>query len=82
MSPIITSHVYPPIPDRRFDWAAYRDPEGIQGEGPTEAAAVADFIEQEREACDHPGEDIANGRHVCPDCGHEWDITYDPPGDY
>lgn len=26
--------------------------------------------------------DIANGRHACPDCGHEWDITYDPPGDY
>lgn len=50
--PIVTSHVYPPIPDRRFDWAAYRDPEGIQGEGPTEAAAITDFIEQEREQMD------------------------------
>ena len=25
MSKIITRNVYPPIPDRRFDWCAYHD---------------------------------------------------------
>lgn len=42
---IITEHVYPPIPDRRFDWAAYRDgdEEGPCGYGPTEADAIADL---------------------------------------
>ena len=38
---------YPPIPDRRFDWAAWfkGDPEGIQGRGPTKAAAIDNLIE-------------------------------------
>lgn len=40
-------HVYPPIPERHSDWAAYRDPEGRVGRGATEAAAVADLLEQE-----------------------------------
>ena len=44
---IITEHVYPPIPDRRFDWAATLDgyePGDPHGEGPTENAAVADLL--------------------------------------
>lgn len=52
-SPVITTHVYPPIPLRRFDWAAYRDPEGaIYGEGPTEAAAISDLLAQEADMAD------------------------------
>lgn len=43
---IVTSHVYPPIPVRQFDWCAhYDDPEGPCGYGPTEAAAVDDLID-------------------------------------
>jgi hypothetical protein len=40
--------VYPPIPDRRWDWCAYYDGDeesGNIGYGTTEAEAVADFIE-------------------------------------
>lgn len=45
---IKTSHVYPPIPIREFDWQAYYDGEeeaGQYGHGRTEAAAVVDLIE-------------------------------------
>ena len=43
---IVTEHVYPPIPIRRFDWAAhYDDPEGPSGWGPTEADAIADLLD-------------------------------------
>lgn len=45
---IKTVCVYPPIPDRRFDWIAYFDGEeeaGDYGYGATEQAAIADFIE-------------------------------------
>lgn len=43
--------VYPPIPDRSFDYAAYRDPEPGHpvGRGPTPFAAINDLIEQESE---------------------------------
>lgn len=46
---IITEHVYPPIPDRRFDWSAVTD--GYEGGDPigygrTEAEAIADLREQ------------------------------------
>ena len=51
---ILTEHVYPPIPDRSCDWAAYRDgydgaPDShcLVGRGPTEKAAIADLIELE-----------------------------------
>ena len=47
---IQTHHVYPPIPDRRWDWVAYRDPEGRNGSGPTEADAVGDLLQGEWEA--------------------------------
>lgn len=45
---IATHLVYPPIPDRRFDWHAYRDPEARhQGWGPTEDAAILDLLMEE-----------------------------------
>jgi predicted RNase H-like HicB family nuclease len=48
--PIITENVYPPIPIRQFDWAAYRDPEGSVGWGKTEAEAIAALRELEEDA--------------------------------
>jgi hypothetical protein len=43
---IVTSHVFPPIPDRRFDWCAWYDghEEGPQGFGRTEDEARRDLI--------------------------------------
>jgi hypothetical protein len=44
---IVTTHVYPPIPVRTFDWHAYFDGEeesGIDGYGPTREEAIADFM--------------------------------------
>ena len=49
---IVTDHVYPPIPDRRFDWSAvdgdtYGGEEcDLIGYGATEAEAVADLKKQ------------------------------------
>ena len=43
---IVTSHIYPPIPDRSMDWCAYYDGEeerGDYGYGPTEQAAIDDL---------------------------------------
>lgn len=55
---IVTEHTFPPIPRRDWDWHAFYDgdeprdsgeddvPGGMDfGEGPTEAAAVADLLE-------------------------------------
>lgn len=44
---IITDFVYPPIPVRTMDWAAYYDgcEEGPVGHGATEAEAIADLID-------------------------------------
>lgn len=49
---IITTHVYPPIPIRSMDWSAVRegyepDSRCLVGWGRTEAAAIADLLEQE-----------------------------------
>ncbi len=49
---IITEYVYPPIPVRQFDWAAYRDgyePDSGSpvGWGATEAEAIAELRELE-----------------------------------
>lgn len=47
---IITNNVYPPIPDRQFDWSAVRDgyePGCPVGRGPTEEAAIADLLAME-----------------------------------
>jgi hypothetical protein len=49
---IITENVYPPIPDRRWDWSAVRDgyePGDPIGRGPTENAAIRDLLDQEDE---------------------------------
>jgi hypothetical protein len=43
---IVTSHVYPPIPARNWDWCAHYDGEeeaGNYGWGRTEAEAIQDF---------------------------------------
>jgi hypothetical protein len=54
---IQTSHDYPPIPNRNFDWSAVLDSyEGElgdpHGQGPTEEAAIADLLEQLEDAND------------------------------
>lgn len=44
---IITRHIFPPIPDRRFDWIAYFDDQAERGEygyGRTEQEAVAALL--------------------------------------
>jgi hypothetical protein len=51
---IITEFVYPPIPDRRFDWSAVTEDydaaddakQPPMGHGATEEAAIADLLEQ------------------------------------
>jgi hypothetical protein len=52
---IVTQHVYPPIPDRRFDWSAVLDDydggfsDGSSdpvGRGATEQEAIRDLMEQ------------------------------------
>jgi hypothetical protein len=50
--PVVTSPVFPPIPTRAFDWCAHRDGEeekGGYGYGPTEQAAIDDFLANEAE---------------------------------
>lgn len=45
---IITSNIYPPIPDRSHDWGAYYDgkeEDGYKGFGATEAEAIRDLVE-------------------------------------
>lgn len=60
MTRIVTSHPYPPIPDRRFDWCAYRD--GMEenthayGWGETEAEAIADLVRLEKEEAEYEEE--------------------------
>lgn len=47
---IITSNVYPPIPNRQFDWSAVRDgyePGALIGWGTTEAQAIEDLLAAE-----------------------------------
>lgn len=46
---IVTDHVYPPIPDRRWDWSAVTDnyePGEPIGHGRTEQAAIDDLLQQ------------------------------------
>jgi len=55
---IITRFVYPPIPDRRFDWCAWHEGDeddganmlAVAGWGSTEAAALEDLkrLDEER----------------------------------
>lgn len=49
MELIVTEFVYPPIPDRRWDWQAAfdsYDEGGLIGQGPTEFAAIVDLLLQ------------------------------------
>lgn len=49
---IVTVHVYPPIPIRTMDWAAYyegTEENGPYGYGVTEGDAVADLLENYEE---------------------------------
>jgi len=46
---IITNYLFPPIPDRNFDWHATiegREEKGINGFGATEQEAIEDLKEQ------------------------------------
>lgn len=48
MRKIVTSHMFPPIPIRDFDWCAHFDGEeekGNYGWGRTEAEAIQDFLD-------------------------------------
>lgn len=50
VSKIITSHDYPPIPIRDYDWSAIRenyDEGDLIGYGKTEQEAINDLIKQE-----------------------------------
>lgn len=64
MQKIITENIYPPIPDRRFDWQATYDGDEpndngsmAHGFGRTEIEAINDLC------VNFPREDVA-----CPDC--------------
>lgn len=50
MPTIKTTHVFPPIPMRQFDWAAWDDNLGADcspiGRGATEQEAITDLMEQ------------------------------------
>ena len=49
---IITTHIYPPIPIRQYDWEAFRcsyDEGDAIGYGRTEQEAINDLINQENE---------------------------------
>jgi hypothetical protein len=49
MFDIVTSYIYPPVPDRNYDWAATYDgyePGDPIGYGKTEAEAILDLLEQ------------------------------------
>ena len=52
MSDIVMRQVFPPIPDRRFDWAVWHDgdeEEGHVGYGATPAEALADLERLDKE---------------------------------
>lgn len=44
---IVTTHIFPPIPDRNFDWMAYLENDAekpwMHGYGPTEQDAIEDL---------------------------------------
>lgn len=58
-SKVITTNIFPPIPDRRFDWCAYFDGDEpndngsmMQGFGATESEAIDDLIRLYEEKCE------------------------------
>jgi hypothetical protein len=67
MKIIKTSHDFPAIPDRRFDWSAvdddtYDGPGCPIGRGATEQEAIDDLLEQLRERADAQGYYDSKGR--------------------
>ena len=81
MSKIITSCIYPPIPIRKFDWVAYRDPEGLSGYGETEDEAILELLLEEESGSEEndstPFECDCGAKYenafsvlVCRDCNH------------
>ncbi len=56
---IVTTHVYPPIPIRQFDWQAHYDSEADEqmncGHGRTEAEAVVDLLDNHPRCKDEGG---------------------------
>ena len=52
LAEIETVHMYPPIPDRRFDWLAQfkGQEEGLQGWGKTREEAIGDLLNECEEA--------------------------------
>ena len=67
MEKIITKYDPPPIPDRRFDWRAYRENDLANSEGhhcgygPSREEALADLArldDERREADESLGEDV------------------------
>lgn len=60
---VVTSNIFPPIPDRQFDWCAYFDgqEDGWIGYGPTEADAIEDLMivsEDSRSMAEAEPEDV------------------------
>jgi hypothetical protein len=53
---IVTNNVFPPIPDRQFDWCAYHERHeecpGRYGWGATEAEALTDLARLDEEAAE------------------------------
>jgi hypothetical protein len=56
---VVTSFLYPPIPVRHFDWAAYIEGDedgtgsGTTGRGETEVDALRDLAEKLAETLEH-----------------------------
>ena len=58
---IITDHIYPPIPDRRWDWSAVTEdyePGHPQGFGKTESEAIGDLLDQLQDEFDEKCEEF------------------------
>lgn len=48
MHKIVLEYIYPPIPDRRFDWRAHLEDseKGLYGWGKTKYEAIKELIQQ------------------------------------
>lgn len=76
MRKLVTTHVCPPIPDRRNDWCAHYDGDEESGDigwGATEAEAIADFRDNYQDEADLR----LDGQCACPYCfessGYVWE---------
>ena len=66
---IKTSHIYPPIPDRRFDWCAYHVTDESKGYnwgwGATEQEAIEDLKRLDDERADYLEWKAEQARGIC-----------------